>query len=220
MKISKNFDKTKALAVKGRVERAAGQIKDLDNKDKVDLNSKTGEVNISLAEMKKLGQEAILLKNVGSTGYKHELQNAEVSFDPETNEIKNAHVQSAPYFDTSYGRGGGDLMHYEIKDKSGKVVYREKRDDYWNTNNKLNVVEVDKETGEITKFKEKEYAMTFGGALKEVFTRPAGLFLVGIAGALTGCPGTLTGTLFGPIAGVVGATATAAGLAYYKTKAW
>jgi uncharacterized membrane protein YkoI len=214
MKISKDINQTKAMAVKNRVEKAVSEMVKFDNIDKVDLNSKTGEVSISLEEMKKLGQKGIVLPNLLNKDYKYEyeVQEGNVSFDPTTKEVKNGNVQFEEILNTSCGKGGGDIIHTGIEEKNGKIIYKEKIDDWWNTNNKLNIVEVDKSTGEITKFKEKEYAMSFGDALKEMFTTIPGIGLLTLAGCF--------GSQGGPVGAAVFAATAAAALAYYKTKAW
>jgi hypothetical protein len=109
-------------------------------------------------------------------------------------------------------------MERELKD--GQTLYRQRYYDPMGVRNHKSEARFD-DSGQLVKFRHKEFAATWGEALRDVFTSPAGLGLVAVAGLLGGCPGTLGYALAGSAwPGVVTAGAAAAGLAYYKTRPW
>lgn len=179
-----------------------------DNQPGVDLDPAADSVVISGKSLKSP------LVFPADNPYKHEVVEAEVKGG-------RGKVSVSHYYDSSYGRSAADLLHYSVEqDRRGQVVYTEQRDDVFNTNNRLTRVTVDPTTNQVVGFKQKEWAMTYGEALKEVATTPAGLFLVAVGAALGGVPGSLGYVLMGPAGALVTGGAVALGLAYAKTRPW
>jgi hypothetical protein len=211
------------------VEKIASAVAKYDNVDKVDLNSEKGEILVDRKQMLAQGvKDGIIIPDANSGSgvqYKDDVQVGKVSFDPQNGKIKNADVQSLYYYDCSYGRSAESHMHYKVEEKTEKDGFLGLFGDprarliYSQSGGELSkdVTKVDKETGEIVEYKTKR-GFSFGQALIDNLKSPSFYFLTAIAGALTGVPGTLTGTLFGPIAGVVGAGITALGLTIAKKK--
>lgn len=212
----------RALEVKQRCDAITATMQKQDDVADVDLDNRPGEVVLSLDAMRSKGLDGIRIPV--DRMYKDEVQAARLSWDPKSGAVQNATVQCSQYYDSSYGRSGEDILHYGVERKNEKgrdvLVYTQQRDESYSINNSREIVKVDAGSGDILSYSAKEYAETFPHALENVFTSVPGLFLVGTAGLLCGAPGTLGGVLFGPVAGVVAAGATAVGLAYYKTRPW
>lgn len=195
----------RALVLKNRIDKISADILAEDGKPR-DLDNRPGTVTISSGQ-----GDALVFP--ASAPYKEEIVSARVT-------DSSSRVDSKQYYDSSYGRSAesGYVMEKEVKD--GVTVYRQRYFDPMGTNNTKSEVSFNA-AGDVVGFKHKEFAATWGEALKDVFTSPAGLALVGVAGLLGGCPGSLGYALAGSAwPGLVTAGAAAAGMAYYKTRPW
>lgn len=212
----------RALEVRARIDQVLAEVKKHDNAPDGDLDNRPGEVVLSMDAMRGKGLDSLKIPVPTTWGvpWKDEVQQARLSFDPASGKIKSGDVNCDRYYDSSYGRSAADEVRYSVQTSPGLIEYTEKHDVYYHDDNTIEKVRVDAATGSVLSYHAKEYAETFPEALKDVCTSFAGVSLVATAGLLCGMPGTLGGVLFGPVAGVVAAGATAIGLAYYKTRPW
>lgn len=223
-------------AMKARVAEMAGAVITQDNVDKVDLDSRPGEVLISRDAMEKNGLTPILIPDKHDT-WKESVMQAQVSCDPASKEPKKVNMQCERYFDTSYGPSASDIMSYRLEVKPGKSgflglfgpsvnqqIYTIGKQEYWNTNNRLQKLVLNRDTGEILDYKNKEFAETFPQALKSTLLSPAGLFLNAAIVGICRCPGSLVYALLGPTGslafGLGAAAVFSLAVARHKMKAW
>jgi len=112
----------RALEVKQRVDAVSEEIRKRDNVPGVDLDSRSGEVVVSLSS----GRSAIEIPVPGGAfaQYQDEVQQAAVSFDPASGKIRSAALDCAQFYNSSYGRSAEDLLHYQVETKTenGKPV--------------------------------------------------------------------------------------------------
>lgn len=153
---------TQALSLKNRIEKVSADILAQDGKA-CDLDTRADAVTLS-------GGSVIFPAN---PPYKEEILSAQVTGNGK-GEMIWSHVDSKQYYDSSYGRSAesGYLMEKEVKD--GVTIYRQRYYDPMGTNNSKSEVRCDA-AGEVVGFKHKEFAATWGEAVKDVFTSPAGL---------------------------------------------
>lgn len=199
-----------ALTLKNRVEGLSRRILEQDGQA-ADLDSAKDQVQITAGQ----GPAVIF---PADHRYQEEILAARVAGDQ--GQVRSAQVDSKQYYDTSYGRSAESGYHLEKQVEGDTTIYRERYYCPFNTNNRKSEVRVNSQ-GEVLKFQQKEFASTWPEAFKQVFTSPAGLILVGAAGALGGAPGSLGYFLAGSSwPGLVTAGAAAVGLAYAKTRPW
>ena len=117
-----DFSKTNAHRIKKNVENAVKDVINMDNLDNVDLNSHRGEVEISSRRLKAMG---LMKPDTPNAGY---IRKARVSFNPETNNIKNASIKSEEYNSPVHPT----KVRYSIKEDGNSIYYKEeKRAIYW-----------------------------------------------------------------------------------------
>ena len=199
-----------ALTLKHRIDQLSSDLLAQDGSAR-DLDERPDAVTLTSA-----GEPLIF---PASAPYKEEILSAQVTGNGQ-GQVIWSHIDSKQYYDSSYGRSAesGFVTEKEIQD--GTTTYRQRYYDPMGTNNSKSEVRLN-QAGEVVGYKHKEFAATWGEAIKEVATSPAGLGLVAVAGLLGGCPGTLGYALAGSMwPGVVTASAAAVGLAYYKTRPW
>lgn len=193
-----------ALTLKNRVDKLSADILAQDGQAR-DLDARPDAVTLS--------QQGEPLIFPASPPYKEQVCSAVV-------DRQNSKIETIQYYDSSYGRSAESLFEIEKTVQDGQTIYKERYYDPMGVRNYKQEARFNA-AGELESMKRKEFAATWGEALKDVFTTPAGLILVGVAGALGGAPGTLGYALAGSAwPGLVTAGATAVGLAYYKTRAW
>lgn len=152
-------------------------------------------------------------------GYQEQIVSAKVSGDGNGG-TRGAELETIQYYNSSYGRSAESGYEMSKQQLDGSTVYKQRYYDPMGVRNSKTEARFSP-SGELVAFKEKKFAATWPEAIKEVATSPVAWGLIAFAGALGGCPGTLGYALAGSAwPGVVTAGATAAGLAYYKTRAW
>lgn len=159
----------KAQTVINRVEKAAGEVKKLDNGDnQVDLNPQKGEVEISDLDG--------IIFHEGDNFHKQELRKSRVSFDQESGNTKTVDVTTRRFYDSSYGRSAETEYRFTKKEvvekdglfglfgnertrtvymiEHGKNCYFGGEETYCFGGPHQYEVKVDKQTGQIMRYKE------------------------------------------------------------------
>ena len=145
-----DLSKTEAMEVKSRVQNAVNNVINYDN-DTVDINSAKGEIDIP-SESLKDGKPIVF--STEKPDKFNELHEAQVSFDSQTKEVKDAYVALEEYYTTGPAES---KLAYNIMNKSDNghdfTIYTEERmsQDCWTGEKHYESysVEVDKKTGEI-----------------------------------------------------------------------
>ncbi|MBT9583333.1 hypothetical protein IV102_08285 [bacterium] len=193
-----------ALTLKNRVDKLSADILAQDGQSR-DLDARPDAVTLS-------SQSSPLILPA-SPPYKEQIESAVV-------DKQQSKIQTIQYYDSSYGRSAESLFDIEKSVVDGKTIYKERYYDPMGVRNYKQEASFNA-AGEVESMKRKEFAATWGEALKDVFTTPVGLVLVGVAGALGGMPGSLGYALAGSAwPGLVTAGGAAVGMAYYKTRPW
>lgn len=211
--------------VKQQVMKAAKDLIEYDNNDKVDLSPQKGEVNISLDATNKINSREIFLNlQDGYFGGVNGVIGANVKFDSATKEIHSAEIQTEKFFNTSYGKSLIDIETFRLEEKELKgkpvIVYEKDHSDAYLDESYRSTVTVDKNSGEIIKVKNWDERKDLALQLKRVVTSKSGLGLTALGGLLAAMPGVSwgLGSTYAAVAGPVGAVLTALGLAYLITK--
>ena len=200
-----NFNKTNAPKVKKNVENAVKDVINFDNVDNVDLNSHRGEVEIAWKKLKSMGIEAPKGNNTGK------IKKANVSFNPNTDEVEKAFVKTEGQEDFR------DKMYYSIEKHGNTISYIERKENLATESCYRKVVDVDKNTGEITGYKQKSYGLPLSETLCYTLD-PRTWFFSGIAGMLTMGVTSFLGPTASIACGVTATAASAAGILYHHHK--
>lgn len=214
-------NKGKAASLRQRVESYAAKAREFDNSD-ADLNPKPDRITLS-------SDHQIIDLNPSKSGH-DDVRSADLTY--RDTHFVEGELKLEDYYMSSYGKSASDDITVSKRTETERTgflglfgskrevdVYTYKRDHYAKTNNLEQEARFD-QNGEPVGFKEKEYAATWGEALKEVVTTPAGLGLTAVAAALGGVPGSLGHLIMGPAGALVTGGLTVAGLAYAKTRPW
>jgi hypothetical protein len=211
----------RATEVRDLVTRVFDEVKKHDNVSGTDRDNRLGEVSIA-------DTAAISVPGIRIPAWQvvEDLQTAVVSFDAASGKVKSGRVENDfhPVEPRYRHAGGSDVMTMSQTTFKGRpaTLLTYDRDEWRTTFGEYHYekVVVDAQSGDVMAYKGRDKHMPLSSALKEMVTTPAGLMLTVMAGALFGFPGTLTGTLIGPVAGIVAAGATVVGFALAKTRPW
>lgn len=221
MNIASSRRSAPAYQLKNSVEELAGKAKAHDNSE-TDLNKSEERVVLS-ADHQTVDLDPSQRDHL-------DVLSADLTYDGQN--LQSGELRLSEYYISSYGKSAEDILTVgkeTVEERTGfmglfgpkeqREVYTRRIDDYWNTNNVKESAKFDS-SGELVDYSRKEFAMTYGEAVKEIVTTPAGLGLTAVAAALGGVPGTLGHAIMGPAGALVTGGLAVAGLAYAKTRPW
>lgn len=206
-----------AAATRNRVQQIASALKAIDN-TAADRDNRPGAVSIDFA-----GNDGVDVRMTNNAVFKDVLRHGSLTFDTASGKATHLDVSGAEVCDASWSNGAQSPKRYTISqdvDRQGKplLIYTQERTIFSDWHQR-ETIKVDAASGNIVSYKGKEWGVSFGQGLKDVFTHPAGLFLVGMVGGLCAIPFSLPAAMFGSAAaGLGGAALTAVAIAAFKTR--